>query len=103
MATKTIASYRYFLDILPTSKAYFGRTAQIVLYDASNQYAGVINFLKITTTMPPTKETPTYNIYFQHSAHFADFIDMLRHETPLYLFDDGVLGTSQSEPVGEGE
>ena len=103
MATKTIASYRYFLDILPTSKAYFGRTAQIVLYDATNNYAGIINFLKISTTMPPTKDAGAYKIYFQHSTYFEDFIDMLRHETPLYLFDEGVLGTSQSEPVGEGE
>ena len=34
---------------------------------------------------------------------FSDFIDMLRHETPLYLMENDVLGTSQSEPVGEGE
>ena len=103
MATRTITSYRYFLDILPTSKSYFGRTAQIVLYDDTNKYAAVINFLKISTTMPPTQEQSGYKVYFQHSTYFSDFIDMLRHETPLYLFDEGVLGTSQAEPVGEGE
>jgi hypothetical protein len=102
MASKTIASYRCYLDVPPTSTLYAGRTAQIVLYDASNAYAGVINFLK-TTTLPPTKEASGYKIYFQHSTYFRDFVDLLRHETPLYLLDGDVLGTSQSEPVGEGE
>ena len=46
MASKTIASYRCYLDVPPTSTAYAGRIAQIVLYDANNAYAGVINFLK---------------------------------------------------------
>jgi hypothetical protein len=102
MASKAIASYRYYLDIPPTSTAYAGRTAQIVLFDANNGYVGVINFLK-TSTLPPTKEASGYKIYFQHSTYFRDFVDMLRHETPLYLMDGDVLGTSESEPVGEGE
>jgi len=102
MASKTIASYRCYLDVPPTSTAHAGRTAQIVLYDANNAYAGVINFLK-TTTLPPTKEASGYKIYFQQSTYFRDFVDLLRHETPLYLLDGDVLGTSQSEPVGEGE
>ena len=49
MASKAIASYRYYLDIPPTSTAYAGRTAQIVLFDANNGYVGVINFLKTST------------------------------------------------------
>ena len=102
MASRPIASYRCYLDIPPTSTQYGGRTAQIVLYDANNAYAGVINFMK-TSTLPPTKEASGYKIWFQHSAYFRDFVDLLRHETPLYLLDADVLGTSQSEPVGEGE
>ena len=46
MASRTIASYKCYLDIPPTSTALSGRTAQIVLYDANNAYAGVINFMK---------------------------------------------------------
>ena len=102
MASKTITSYRCHLDVPPTSTQVSGRTASITLYDANNAYAGVIHFLK-TSTLPPTKEASGYKIYFQHSAYYRDFIDMLRHETPLYLLDSEVLGTSQSEPVGEGE
>ena len=72
-----------------------------MLYDASNVYAGVINFMK-TTTLPPTKEASGYKIYLQHSTYFRDFVDLLRHETPLYLLDGDVLGTSRRSQSGKG-
>lgn len=102
MASRPVTSYRCYLDIPSASTGYAGRTAQIVLYDANNTYAGVINFLK-TATLPPTKQASGYRIYFQDSSYFRDFMDLLRHEKPLYLLDSDVLGTSESEPVGEGE
>src|SRR5215207_11718002 len=99
MASRAIASYKCYLDIPPTSTQLAGRTAQIVLYDANNAYAGVINFMK-TTPLQATTQASGYKIYFQHSSYFRDFVDLLRNEKPLYLLDNDVLGTSEAEPVG---
>ena len=102
MASKTITSYKCYLDVPATSTLLSGRTAQIVLYDANDHYAGIINFMK-TSPLQATTQASGYKIYFQHSTYYRDFVDLLRHETPLYLLDSDILGTSQSEPVGEGE
>jgi hypothetical protein len=41
-----------------------------------------------------------------HSNDYPAVIDLLRHESPLYLWNYGDIGgitTSHNEPVGEGE
>lgn len=48
-------------------------------------------------TLPPTKEASGYKISFQHSTYFRNFVDLLRYETPLFLLDGDVLGTTPSE------
>ena len=63
MASRTIASYKCYLDIPPTSTLLSGRTAQIVLYDANNDYAGIINFMK-TSPLQATTQASGYRSTF---------------------------------------
>ena len=70
---------------------------------------GQLVFLPNGSSLPPDSMTgTTVNLYY-HLTDFANVIDLLRNEKPMFLLFNGTGGGNENgikttpEPVGEGE
>ena len=93
-------SYKYW--------CYSGHPYEVLVYCYRDEaYVGRIVFFKDGAPIPPNADVGGPSIHFPLSR-FAQIMDTLRHEKPLYLFlgvDNaiGSIGTADFEPVGEEE
>ena len=93
-------SYKYWY--------YSGHPYEALIYCyKATAYVGRIVFYKDGAAIPANANLSGPSIHYPLSR-FADVIDTLRMEKPLYLFlnlDNGIgmLATSDFEPVGEEE
>ena len=67
-----------------------------------------IGFVPDTDTLPNNYSSGTYHISFRFISEFPSYIDMLRNESPVWLYLDtdnpanhGIR--TSKEPIGEGE
>lgn len=67
---------------------------------------GSCRFFADDAQLPASAKESTVNLSFPISA-YAEVVDLLRHEAPVYLWFDTAAGqgmlTTLAEPVGEGE
>jgi hypothetical protein len=76
----------------------------IALFDASGSHVGTIFFYRNDYELPPAGLSGSTVMRF-HISEMPLIVDMLRNESPIFLFtSDGMahLGTMQ-EAIGEGE
>lgn len=81
--------------------------ATITLFDAKQGTRAYLHFLD-TPTLPPgdTGSNGNTPAGFYPTACYADVIDLLRNEKPVYLWLSGATDvgvTTAAEPVGDGE
>jgi hypothetical protein len=89
----------------PTGEGHAIR-AQVHLFDAHNHLMGAIDFFDAGHALPVDQRTDLIRMAL-HIEQLPAVVDMLRHESPVFLawqerLKNAYLGTSQ-EPVGEGE
>ena len=71
-----------------------------------NRNIASLSFRPNGSVLPQNYSTLGTAFLFFHLEDFANIIDLLRNENPVFLFLDGTtysIITSTSEPVGEGE
>lgn len=103
MATKTIKSYSVLFYGSPNG--YQTNRAQIQLVDTNNKVAAWVRFNDSGQFFE--NDYVKDGIIRMHlpSAMFENIIDVLRNESPVYIYfaqGRAFLGTS-AEPIGEGE
>ena len=98
-----ITKYDYYLY---SSRNADTADAAITLYSATGIVGAVFFDDSGAPLFPPTKSPAgTYGLHYRRNE-LADVIDMLRHESPVYMVYDGAKNTRLStskEPVGEAE
>ena len=98
MAVKQIGSYQ----VQYAANTFVPR---IWLRDTANVSIGQLIFMPDGKTLPADNAT---NLYY-HLSDFANVIDLLRNEKPMYMYYNGSGGgfengiKTMSEKVGEGE
>jgi len=103
-ASSEIKSYHYELF------AKEGNPASINLNGADGKTFAIAIFKPDSVNLPQQYQGSDgiYRVFY-HRSGLSDVIDVLRNEKPVYFhywFPDGQnthIGTSASEPVGEGE
>jgi hypothetical protein len=80
--------------------------AEIDLFDGSTR-AGILYFHPDGATLPANRETVNGIYAYYHLSRFADVIETLREEKPLYMALNTGTGVayigSSAEPIGEEE
>jgi hypothetical protein len=101
MATKQVSRYRL---IVRSGSAQSYQHNLISLYDSHGAH---IANLKFSDVDAPGKTTGNYTTITYPRNVYADAVDMLRNEKPVYFVEDnkieGGLRTSTSEYTGESE
>jgi hypothetical protein len=99
---------RYVLYYISGSSASVGvpQEAEIDLFDGSNR-AGILYFHPDGSTLPANQDTVNGIYAYYEARRFADVMETLREEMPLYVALDTDRGVayvgSGKEPVGEEE
>ena len=101
----TVAKYHVLFYGSP--EGYQNNRAQVSLLDAHNNSLAFVRFKDPGMTLE-SDYLPADGIIRMHlpSSMFASVIDLLRNEKPIYVYfgpNQGFLGTSSFEPVGEAE
>lgn len=81
--------------------------AEIDCFDAAGNRAGAMYFHSGTTKLPQNMDTPNGIYLYFRMTRFADVMNLLHHEKPLFLnlnTDNkvGYIGTA-AEPIGKLE
>lgn len=95
--------HKYSLSYVSTTRSV---TAAINCFD-ENKQVGTILFVRKGQTIPENSERDGRISLFFEESHFANVVDILRNEKPVYLslhptLKIGGVGTDK-EPVGEME
>jgi hypothetical protein len=97
---------QYRVLIYGSPDGFLNRRAEIRVYEGEN-LLGNIRFHDPGRPFPNDGQSTTGSIIMRlPSTMFSNVLDLLRNEKPIdYSFKSGhaVLGTSESEPVGEAE
>jgi hypothetical protein len=100
---------RYVVYYISGSSPAIGlaQDAEIDCFTDAGKRAGALYFFPDSVPLPTNQNTVNGICLYYRTSRFADVMDMLREEKPLYLFLDtsknyGYVGTN-SEPVGEQE
>ncbi len=99
--TQEIVQYSYYLF---SSRAE--DDAVIFLYDGAAEVIAEVLFVADGKDPPPARRTNGRHTLYYRRAQFAEVIDLLRNEGPVYLIWNGERNTTLStgyEPIGEGE
>ena len=95
-------SYRIYYQTTPR----YNWQARVYLYN-DREFAGAIYFMKDGNCLPGnTVHSGCPRLHF-HASKFNDIMNMMRHESPLYisLVPENGIGTlsTTDEPIGEEE
>lgn len=80
----------------------------VIMLTAENQFLGYLNFMADGANLPEPDKKYNLYYYYYHMSELPIIIDLLRNESPVYLFymDDSKENcriSTTMEMVGEGE
>jgi hypothetical protein len=100
---------RYHVLFTGTEDGYLDMRAQIALYigTTSSKVVGYIRFHDPGMPFPADSQSGQLIIMHQPSAMFANVLDVLRNEKPIYYYFNPSVGqaflATTVEPIGEAE
>lgn len=104
-ATFQVATYQYY----DWSSRTTGKT-NLILKGAGGETCSVWFVEDPAAALPAAQEVaPNYYAFYYHHSQLQHLIDMLRNESPIFVFFNNDMGFNNSristtdEPVGEGE
>lgn len=104
-ATFQVATYQYY----DWSSRKTGKT-NLILKGAGGETCSVWFVEDPAAALPAAQEVaPNYYAFYYHHSQLQHLIDMLRNESPIFVFFNNDMGFNNSristtdEPVGEGE